>query len=88
MKKWKPEKAFGAKATAWWDEFSIDKQKQIKAEYEALRIANAKKKFPYPDMADLSNLKIRELSQKQVYCIFRFHNHYSIQSKKEVILYK
>jgi hypothetical protein len=77
MKKIKTEKMFTVSANAWWDGLTRERQEEVRRQYGVLRDDNAKKSHAqWPDMRDLSTLKLKDFSNKDIYCIYRFSTLY------------
>lgn len=85
-RKFKPEKTFSHPnvfnegCDEWWATLSDDQKLDLVKQYQILREQNAIKKdfAQWPDMRDLSNIRVSKFSQKDIYCLFRFRfrNHY------------
>ena len=65
-------KTFGNEgATKWWNSLSIDEKVIAKTKFEALRLADLKRKKPkYSDLYDLTNIRISKLGVKHITRIF------------------
>ena len=75
MKKVKFEKLFSEGVNSWWDSLSHNDKTFFKEKYSKICDENTKRKFPYPNMRDVRNIKLKELSNKDIFCIWRFRDH-------------
>jgi hypothetical protein len=75
-KKWKPEKHFIIGARKWFEELSPETKQLFLQRYDKLRTRNFEARNPYPDMRDLKATKFKEFSDKDIYCFYRFKDHY------------
>lgn len=56
----------------WWDSLSIDEQVNAKKKFVKQSIVNQKSKNPYPDMPDVSHLRLSQLTDAHKYRIWVF----------------
>jgi len=76
-KKHSPEKWGSHKAayTEWWAGLSVDEKNKFKDHFEALRKWNEKLKAgKYPDIYNLTNLRLSQLTDKHIYRIWVFRD--------------
>ena len=71
MSKWhyNPEAAH-----IWWEDLSLDDKVKYKKAFTEFGVENAKSKFPYPHMYDLSNIRISKLGDKHIVRIWVFRD--------------
>ena len=78
MKKFKPEKAFQTSSERWWHSLTFIQKANAMNQYEALRLSNNKRVYPYTDMRDVCSTRISKLNGKDIYCLFRFKDSYEL----------
>jgi hypothetical protein len=59
----------------WWNGLTIEQKVEEKRLFELKRIENQKRHLPYPDMKDLTGLRLSQLSDKHIYRIWVFRDH-------------
>ena len=64
--------SFKRNYTEWWNNLSVDEKVEQKRLFELKRQANTKRKFPYPDIKDLTHLRISQLSDRHICRIHDF----------------
>jgi hypothetical protein len=59
-------------AVEWWDSLTIDEKVKFKKGFELFR--NSEEAMSYPNMYDLTNIRISKLSRKQITRIWVFQD--------------
>lgn len=57
---------------AWWENLTLEQKVEEKRLFELKRLANKKRISPYPDMQDLTHIRLSQLSDKQICRIWTF----------------
>lgn len=60
--------------TEWWENLSLENKIKEKDLFELKRLANLKLKNPYPNMQDLTHLRLSQLSDRHICRIHDFSN--------------
>ncbi len=61
--------------TEWWEGLTIDERVCAKLHFCKLSSENIKRKYPYPEMPDLSHLRISQLTNKHICRMWTFKDH-------------
>jgi hypothetical protein len=56
----------------WWNNLSIEEKIKAKNNFLAIREWNKTQKNPYPNMWDITDIRVNKLSDKQIYRIWVF----------------
>ena len=56
----------------WWDGLTHEEKLDAKALFVTQREANFNKRFPFPDMYDVEEIRVNKLSDKQIYRMWCF----------------
>ncbi len=56
----------------WWESLTIDQKNVEKKLFEEKRQMNFKKRFPYPNMMDLTTLRLSQLTDRHISRIYDF----------------
>lgn len=60
----------------WWHSLSVEEKVHYKAHFLKVREWNkTKNRFPYPDMYNLKDLRLSQLTNKHIYRIWVFRDH-------------
>lgn len=60
--------------TEWWDNLSLDEKVLAKKMFISQSKTNSKLKYPYPDMPDISHLRLSQLTNAHKYRIWAFRD--------------
>jgi len=76
-RKLSPEKWGGMKESyiSWWDSLTIEEKTNAKKKFSLQCLANEEKRYSFPDMWDLSNIRVSQLSNKHIYRIWVFKDY-------------
>lgn len=62
----------GTAQQQWWDSMTPEQRAEAKKKWERFRERNLASKHPYPSMYSTSQLRVRELGEKQIYRMWVF----------------
>lgn len=60
----------------WWDGLTLEERHSYKKLFLEIREWNSKQRNPYPDMYNISDIRVNKLSDKQIDRIHTFRNFY------------
>jgi hypothetical protein len=60
----------------WWDSLTLEQKHFYKNLFLEIRKWNLTQRNPFPDMYNITDIRVNKLSDKQVYRIWVFRNYY------------
>jgi len=60
----------------WWDSLSLEQRHFYKNLFLEVKKWNSTQRNPYPDMYDITDIRVNKLSDKQIHRVWVFRNYY------------
>ena len=74
----------------WWSLLTEQERLKCRSKYEKIRQENYTRRFPFPNIKDTMNSKISQLTENQIYTVFRFtatdefHYHWNYTDEQRI----